>query len=227
MPNELRVGVLFPTRIVTTTLSDVNNQQLVRIVYALHDAGFNIIGPRVQSEQTQGNFLAIEHPAVLALRNAFVGIITAVTGGADHVLQLAGWANIVRSSDREKDPGHNHLPFHWSAVYYPQVPELKGREGNLVFHDSKDVYAPSTPITVAPHTGLFILFPSWLRHSVLPLTDATEDRISIALNAICGLSPTAPRMALPHQLKKRPPGNDVAHEVDPHAPSHFPYADLI
>ncbi|HVU88711.1 MAG TPA: putative 2OG-Fe(II) oxygenase [Pirellulales bacterium] len=227
MPTEVHIGDIFPTRLVTTTLTDVNNEQLVKIVYALHEAGCNITGPRVQSEQTQGNLLAIEHPAIVALRRAFVQIISAVTRGEDYVLQVYGWANIVRRSDHEQDPGHNHLPFHWSAVYYPQVPSLRGTEGNLVFYDSKDVYTPSAPVTIAPKTGLFIMFPSWLRHKVLPLKDATEDRISIALNAVCGLSPTAPVMALPHRLKKRAPGDDQPQELDPSAAPDFPYADLI
>jgi hypothetical protein len=223
MPTEIRVGDAFPTRLVTTTLPEVDNEKLVKIVYALHEAGFNIIGPRVQSEQTQGNLLAINHPAIVTLCKAFVGIIGAVTRGSDHVLQLYGWANIVRRTDREHDAGHNHLPFHWSAVYYPQVPPLVGTEGHLVFFDSKDVYAPSKPLTVAPQTGLFVMFPSWLRHKVLPLSEAAEERISIALNAVCGLPPNAHNMALPHRLKKRPPGHDPPQEFDPESPEQFAY----
>ncbi len=220
------IGEIFPTRLVTTTLTDINNEQLVRIVCALHEAGFNITGPRVQSEQTQGNLLAIEHPAIVTLRRTFVQIINAVTRGEDYVLQVYGWANIVRRSDHEQDPGHNHLPFHGSAVYYPQVPPPQGTEGNLVFHDSKDVYAASAPVTIAPHKGLFVMFPSWLRHRVLPLREVAQDRISIALNAVCGVAPTAPIMALPHLLKKRTPGDDRPQELDPDAAHDFPYPDL-
>ncbi|MDR3637173.1 MAG: hypothetical protein P4L84_25440, partial [Isosphaeraceae bacterium] len=73
------------------------------------------------------------------------------------------------------------------------------------------------------HTGFFVMFPSWLRHTVLPLRETGSDRIAISLNAVCGLPPEAPNMQLPHRMKKWPPGESPEQEFDPTAPVDFPY----
>jgi hypothetical protein len=177
----------------------------------------------VPGEATQGNLFVIDHPAIVALRNAFIGVISQATNGGDQVLQVRGWANIMRRSDRSHDAPHSHLPYHWSAVYYPLVPALKEREGNIIFFDSKEVYAKSKPLTISPRTGMLIMFPSWLRHTAFPLSEASGDRISVSLNAVCGLPPNAPNMSPPHRMKKRAPGQDLPQEIDPSAPEHFPY----
>ncbi|MDR3638833.1 MAG: hypothetical protein P4L84_33810, partial [Isosphaeraceae bacterium] len=153
MPTEIRVLSAFPTPLVTTTLPEIDNEKLIRIIYALRDAGFTYSGPRVPGESTQGNLLAIDHPEIVKLRSAFIHVISTVSRGSDYVMQLRGWANIVRRSDLAGDLPHNHLPFHWSAVYYPLVPTLRGTEGHILFFDSKDVYFPSPPVNLAPHTG--------------------------------------------------------------------------
>src|SRR5215813_6873992 len=205
MPTEIRALQPFQTPLLTTTLPEVDSTKITAIIYALRDAGFTYTGPRVPGESTQGNLLAINHPEIIKLRNAFIHIISTVTRGADYVMQTRGWANIVRRTDQTADLPHNHLPFHWSAVYYPLVPPLNGTEGNIVFFDSRDVYFPTAPYCVVPHTGFFVMFPSWLKHTVLPLREADSDRIAVSLNAVCGLPPDAPNMCLPHRMKKRRP----------------------
>src|SRR5580658_9157304 len=221
MPTEIRMNEAFPTRLFTTTLPEVDNQKICAIIYALSEAGFTYSGPRVPGEATQGNLFMIDHPAIVALRNAFIGVISQVTNGGDQVLQVRGWANIMRRTDRSHDAPHSHLPYHWSAVYYPLMPRLKEREGNIIFFDSKEVYAKSKPLTISPQTGMLIMFPSWLRHTAFPLSEASGDRISVSLNAVCGLPPNAPNMAPPHRMKKRAPGQDLPQEFDPSAPETF------
>jgi hypothetical protein len=73
-----------------------------------------------------------------------------------------------------------------------------------------------------PQEGMMVLFPSWLKHSVIPLRTATEDRISISLNAIIGPLTEAENYA-PHRAKRRSPGTQGPPEFDPASPEQFPY----
>ena len=67
-----------------------------------------------------------------------------------------------------------------------------------------------------------VLFPSWLKHSVIPLHHAKEDRISISLNAIIGVLSEAEDYA-PHLAKKRQPDTSGPPEFDPSSPEQFAY----
>lgn len=224
MAREIRAGQIFGTPLVTGTLDDVDPAKIARVIYALRDAGFMYSGPKVGGVQTQGNFFLIDHPEVRKLHDAFVEVIATVSKGEDRVLHTRAWANIIGKDDLTADTPHNHLPNHWSAVYYPQVPPLTGQEGHLLFFDPREVFFSSKPVVVPPYTGLFVMFPSWLRHTVVPIRQAVADRISVSLNAIIGPRADAPAaMYPPHRMKKRIPGEAFEQEVDPDAPAHFPY----
>jgi len=224
MARDIRVGQLFASPLVTATLDEVDPAKIAKVVFALRDAGFMYSGPNVAGLQTQGNFLLIDHPEVRKLRDAFIGVIAAVTNGQDHVLATRGWANILKKGDASADAPHNHLPNHWSAVYYPQVPRLTGHEGHLLFFDPREVFSPGQPTAVAPFTGMFVMFPSWLRHSVVPVRQAETERISLSLNAIIGPRPDAPAAHFPpHRMTKHAPGQSPDQEFDPTAPADFPY----
>ncbi|MGO9467596.1 MAG: putative 2OG-Fe(II) oxygenase [Isosphaeraceae bacterium] len=224
MARDIRVGQLFATPLVSATLDGVDPAKIAKVILALRDAGFMYSGPAVAGLQTQGNFLLVDHPEVRRLRDEFVGVIATVSHGEDHVLHTRAWANILRKGDRSADTPHGHLPNHWSAVYYPQVPALTGSEGSLFFFDPREVFAPGKPVAVPPHTGLFVLFPSWLRHTVVPVQQAEGERISVSLNAIIGPRPDAPAACYPpHRMKKRALGQSPDQEFDPTAPADFPY----
>ncbi len=115
----------------------------------------------------------------------------------DRALHLRGWANILGKDDVSADLPHNHLPYHWSAVYYAQVPALTAGEGSLLLLDPREVFFTGQPVSVTPQTGMFVMFPSWLRHTVVPLRRVTDDRISISLNAIIGPNPNEPAPNFP------------------------------
>jgi hypothetical protein len=223
MPTQIRVAEFFPTRVLITTLPEIDNEKLLAVIHSLHDGGFTITGKRAHCEQTQGNLMAVNHPAIAPLRDAFVSMIHSVTHGADRVMQVFGWANIMRQVDPAPDEIHNHLPFHWAGVYYVRIPALKGTEGHLVLHDPRDVFAPGKPVVIPPQTGMLVMFPAWLKHQVLPVTQSGEERVAIAMNAVCGLSAGAPMMQLPHRMKKRVAGDDPAQQFDPESPAEFPY----
>jgi hypothetical protein len=140
-----------------------------------------------------------------------------------NVLQMVGWAVLGRPGDRSLDQPHHHLPYHFSAVYYPKVPAaLAAPEGNLVFFDPRETFAGGQPVQLAPQEGMMVLFPSWLKHSVIPLHNTKDDRISISLNAIIGTLSDAENYP-PHRARKREPNTTGPQEFDPSSPEEFAY----
>lgn len=220
MSLELEVLPIFPTPLVVARLPHVDNKALVDIVYALRDAGLLYGGGGLGGMQTQGNLLQIDRKPVRQLGEAFVEMIGQM--GIPTVLQMVGWAVLGRPGDLSLDQPHNHLPYHFSAVYYPKVPALTAPEGNIVFFDPRETFAGGQPVQLPPQGGMMILFPSWLKHSVVPMRSATDDRISISLNAIIGPLPATQNFA-PHRASKRTPGTAGPQSFDATSPEQFPY----
>jgi len=126
----------------------------------------------------------INHAAGLATEN------TAAAPGHAIRWSIDAWANVSVSGASNR--AHVHGGSFWSAVYYVRVDEGEG--GELMLHDPrmpglrmhapdlrfKDA-GPELVVTIRPKTGLMILFPAWLSHSVQPW-DGGGERISIAMN---------------------------------------------
>jgi hypothetical protein len=222
MPLDLKVLPVFHTPLVVAHLPHINNKALVDIVYSLRDAGLLKGGHGLGGLQTQGNIFKIDRKPVRQLAEAFVEIIAQM--GVPTVLQMVGWAVIGRPGDLSLDQPHNHLPYHFSAVYYPKVPALQPPEGSIIFFDPRETFAGGQPVQLPPQEGLMVLFPSWLKHSVVPMHNAKDDRISISLNAIIGPLSDAENYP-PHRAKKRQPGAAGPPEFDPASPEQFPYPD--
>ena len=99
------------------------------------------------------------------------------------------WANI--NSPGSYNRKHTHFNSMLSGVYYPSVPD---NSGQIVFTDPRiQAYVITLPVTKktgftsrqirrAPQAGEFILFPSWLEHSV-GVNESEEERVSVAFNA--------------------------------------------
>ena len=102
------------------------------------------------------------------------------------------WMNI--NSYKDTNVSHIHPNCLFSGVYYVKVPK---EAGNIVFlhpqlellsYDWKDEFKSklvennSQIWKMSVKEGRLYLFPSWLRHSVLPNLNKEEDRISIAFN---------------------------------------------
>lgn len=103
---------------------------------------------------------------------------------------VMGWANVNEYGDYNRT--HIHSNYHWSGVYYVEIgqpnPSLMPN-GAIEFLDPRPaigvfdfpgITATGT-WTIHPETGLMLLFPSWLRHSVLPYF-GEGTRITIAFN---------------------------------------------
>lgn len=220
MPLDLKVLPVFHTPLVVASLPHVDNKALVEIVYGLRDAGLLYGGHGLGGLQTQGNILKIDRKPVRQLGEAFAEMIAQM--GAANVLQMVGWAVLARPGALSVDQPHHHLPYHFSAVYYPKVPVLQQPEGNIVFFDPRETFAGGQPVQLPPQEGMMVLFPSWLKHSVIPLHHARDDRISISLNAIIGVLSDAENYP-PHRAKKREPGGAGPQEFDPASPEQFAY----
>jgi len=105
--------------------------------------------------------------------------------------ELISWANCSGAGDYNLV--HDHPMSSWSAVYYVSCPPQSGQEpgeGNLSFIDPRN--APQIlgisghhgiRHDIQPCEGLMVMFPSWLRHAVLPHRSA-QPRMSIAFNAL-------------------------------------------
>jgi len=109
------------------------------------------------------------------------------------------WANVNQPGSANQL--HCHPGSFWSAVYYVDAggAEAEGHGGELILEDPRyplaymsvpDLvlrYRDRSPMysqfALRPDTGLMVVFPSWLRHSVRP-HGGDRERISIAINLI-------------------------------------------
>jgi uncharacterized protein (TIGR02466 family) len=98
------------------------------------------------------------------------------------------WANI--NSPGSFNRKHTHFNSMLSGVYYPSVPD---NSGQIVFVDPRvQAHVITLPVTGktaftsrkirrTPVSGEFILFPSWLEHSV-EMNESDKERVSVAFN---------------------------------------------
>lgn len=224
MPYDIKPIPLFESTLFMGNLHDVDNKVLTDIIYQLEEDGFCISGPGLGAVQTAGNLLMIDHPVIHRLRNAFLEFTRVADGTNGSIAALTGWANIGRQGDESVDTWHNHLPWHWSCVYYPQVPKFATREeGSIRFADPREYLGRFPGVSFIPMQGRMILFPSWMRHTVVPFRSGECDRVSISCNALIGPPPNSMHSLPPHRLKKQPKGQLQEPEFDPTAPASYPY----
>ena len=96
---------------------------------------------------------------------------------AYEILAIKPWATVQTQCSCHLE--HDHPDAGLSGVYYARMPE---HAGGIALHDPRNHW--SEDAILHPKEGEFIMFPSWLRHNVLPTNGPPEDpRISIAWNA--------------------------------------------
>lgn len=152
--------------------------------------------------QSHPDLLDGGEPAIAELKQRIVELIRFVLAaplGGDQSrvsgqFEVKGWANLNRDGDFNRL--HNHANNHWSGVYYVSMGAPRAdlrHNGAIEFIDPRPAASAlpvpgfnlGTPLTVTPEPGLFLLFPSWLQHGVLPFRGSGE-RISIAFNVRIG-----------------------------------------
>jgi hypothetical protein len=226
---QINAAPIFPTVVHHAQPPGLDCQTINRIVYHLREAGHTFSNPGSQVHQTTGNIMAIDHPAIVAMNNAFFEMVRQATNAPVLPILYRGWANISPPNDATVGSHpHGHLPFHYSAVFYPKTPKfIHPEEGRLLFVDSREVYAGTQYVGVIPENGMMVLFPSWLRHTVNPFRGTPGedfDRISISMNVILGTAPDHPQMLPPHRVRARvDPQRRMQFEIDPQqAPFKLP-----
>jgi len=112
------------------------------------------------------------------------------TTGFKSRYSVTAWANVNEYGDYNRT--HIHSNSHWSGVYYVDIGQPIQSlipNGAIEFLDPRPAIGvfdfPKITVTatwtIQPESGLMLLFPSWLRHSVLPYFGESI-RITIAFN---------------------------------------------
>lgn len=109
-----------------------------------------------------------EDPAVPDLFERIQADASAVGAGG---LRLQAWANVMRAGAYLN--AHRHGEAVWSGIYY--VDDAGSRGGEIKFARRQEA------CIIVPRTGLMLIFPGDLLHSVEPYAGAGT-RISVAFN---------------------------------------------
>ena len=100
---------------------------------------------------------------------------------------------IVRQFAGEFNPAHIHTECMLSCEGYLKVPDLEKEDeddpkkhypcnGNIeLFHESSNYYHNGS-MRIRPAVGDFIIFPSYLTHTVYPFKNSKEERRSFSMN---------------------------------------------
>jgi uncharacterized protein (TIGR02466 family) len=197
-----KVTHLFPTPVIIDELAgaDALNAELEKLILdqQQQDAGLQLSNRG--SWQSKRNFpqwagdpgrLVVEHAKALATAN------TGHRLGPEALNWIVDvWANVSASGGFNMP--HIHGGTYWSAVYYVRAGEGEG--GQLVLHDPRmpalRMHAPGLRFLdagpdvrseIKPKSGMMVLFPAWLLHSVEPW-QGEGHRISIAMNIRAALA---------------------------------------
>ncbi len=199
------VAGLFPTPVLTVLLADAAslNQALRGVVLAREAGHPSVSHSNLGGWQSDTQFLDWGGtPARKLLATVTQAIDRLTSDRAGRAVKIDwhcnGWANINRSGHGNEF--HTHPGCFWSAVYYVDdggIGADPALGGELELADPRGVatamHAPllgfalpggqsvGVSETIRPHSGLLVVFPSWLSHAVRPYRGGGI-RISIAIN---------------------------------------------
>ena len=125
---------------------------------------------------------------VAVIREATTQTLNSLEIAYDSFLITGLWANIRPKGGMHRP--HTHPNNYLSGVYYLKAPQ----GGNtLMFHEPRTQLRTISPrvmrhnkfnteqTLVTVETGVLVMFPAWLAHSVVP-NQSDEDRISLSFN---------------------------------------------
>ncbi len=187
--------LFFPTPIWITEISDHDNinKELIEFIYnekKIDPTGknkSNINGWHSKSfdlnNQSLKNFLKSLTPEIQKATND-MGWDT-----QNQIVKITSMWSIINKKDSFNER-HHHGNSSLSAAYYVNADK---DSGDIVFYDPRHAFTFSHPEnlhvndlnaqvkSVTPKSGLLVLFPSYLEHSVKP-SKSTEDRVVISFN---------------------------------------------
>lgn len=203
---EILCMQLFSTPILTSMLpeSGTLNIQLQALIYAQKGQNSGLQKSNIGGWHSQDDMMRWAPNESRAILTQAMQMCTKYTadihpsGKRDFKFNANMWANINQKGDSNNT--HCHPGCLWSGVYYVDdgiETNSDDAGGHLIFEDPRfpmnSMYQPDLVYrspdgvpqrnqhSVTPKSGMIIMFPSWLRHSVRPYKGG-KDRISIAFN---------------------------------------------
>ncbi len=204
----MKIDGLFPTPLVTSVLEGSGTlcADLRQTILAKAETHTGVQHSNNGGWQSDDDFVAWGGPAgasmIAAVREVadhFTGVLQ--EGQLTRLLldwKINAWANVNRPG--ASNDLHYHPGAYWSSVFYVDDGGINGGDtlgGAIEFADPRGplpmMHAPAVKMTmngcvaaglgerVYPRTGMLVLFPAWLGHSVTPYTGASQ-RISVAIN---------------------------------------------
>ncbi len=172
------------------------NAALREIVLARKAASPSTARSNIGGWQSSHDLITWPHPEMKQLgemiHEAFGAAMERELGHRRFTCRLAvsAWANVNAHGHYNRH--HTHANNHWSGVYYVDLGQPDSSispNGAIEFIDPRPAVGvfelgPGSAVstwTLQPEAGQLLLFPSWLRHGVLPFY-GTGERISIAFN---------------------------------------------
>lgn len=204
----MQIKALFPTPVVVHQLDDLADLalHLRERILAREAQSPGVVHSNVDGWQSDADLFDWIGPAAATVERLFRDAANGVTLRFDGATltrdpiawRISCWANINRA--RGHNQPHVHPGSYWSACFYVDDGGIDGREdmgGAIEFVDPRGpvpvMSAPHVKMAIAncttaglaeriyPKTGLLLLFPSWLTHSVTPYL-GTGTRISVTAN---------------------------------------------
>ncbi|MCF6274938.1 MAG: 2OG-Fe(II) oxygenase family protein [Robiginitomaculum sp.] len=196
---------LFSTPMLTTFVDGAEqlNEALKRLIYAKEKQSTGVRYSNYGGWQSLDDMMIwAPNESAQLLQTAIANITPYTTdihpaGKRDFEFDANMWANINRKGDANN--AHTHPGCLWSCVYYVDDGNDGATDtgGELTLEDPRfpmnTMYIPSLVLRgpdgepqkpqhkIKPQSGMMVLFPSWLRHSVRPYL-GNKDRISVAFN---------------------------------------------
>jgi uncharacterized protein (TIGR02466 family) len=186
---------LFATPVIVDELDDAPalNSELEQAILAQQSGDEGLKLSNRGGWQSKRDFPQWGGPSAETLVNKAIQLASAHSVTSDSrapTWHVDSWANVSRNGNFNMP--HVHGGSFWSAVYYVRPGDGSG--GELVLHDPrmpalrmhapgvqfKDV-GPELRLAIQPRSGMMVLFPAWLSHSVEPW-EGEGQRISVAMN---------------------------------------------
>ena len=184
---------IFPTPVMASSL-DINNEEIERLIL-----------DNSKEELKKRNWITTQDD--LFEIPVFENFVVELKKEVEHYCQemlLINYKNLELSSlwanvhtKQSQHDLHMHSNSFVSGVYYVKVPDTRSDEGDIVFADPRDVREifmtdhtdpndkkVTRMYQYKPKNGLLLLFPSWLKHKVIPFSLDDDYRISVSFNFI-------------------------------------------
>ena len=163
--------LLYALSVLEGSLSGIDNKKLSNDVLSNKDKRISTVLTESSYEDNNISWSAEIKTILNTMSNGFEKF----TG--THTLTSAEYWGHIQEKNMSTNY-HNHGSEGVSGVYYCQMPE---NSAEIVFWWKENLDAPPRRYNITPQEGRYLLFPSYLYHSV-PINESETPRISISFN---------------------------------------------